>query len=889
MRLLRLRLESFRGVAMHEVELAPTGVTVVVGDNEVGKTSLVDALDLLLDQYDSSRHKRVRQTQPVGQDAPTVVEAEVRAGRYRFTYRKQFHHQPSTRLVVHEPAPEQHAGREAHDRALEILGEEVDLPLWRALRLQQGVPLDQADLEARTSLAQALDATVVESVGGEREETLVARAEAEFGRYWTPTGAVRTEGRALEADVEEGARRVSALEASVAEVERVVDALGRVRADTAAERGAGERDVAALALAEARVEALREVVRDAERTRAELAAASSAHALAEQRVAGRAASRGRLVEVVEEVAERRGTAEVAAQDEREAHERVAAAGTVLDEALEEQARRRSLRAAVARQEEQARESAEVDRSRGLVSRHDEALAAASAAERALAGHRVDDAALAEVESLHRAWTAASARAGSAAPVVLLRGPGERVITAEGEHVVGDDPLELRLAGGSWFEVGGIRVEGRPTPEQQRAEADERRCAAALAASCHDLGVEGLDGAMAGAHARRAAQAEQDRARAALQQLAAGEDLGAARRRVTRWEEAHPPSDDRAAPGRPADGSSAEGADAGAVTRAAAEQAARALRGAEEALVAAGQEVATATSRHESARAALDLAGRRLVEARAAADAAATRAQLVEAELERERAGAGDEVLRARVAASADDLAAAERRAAGAADAVREAGVEGAEVEAVVARQRRDDGRKRLRALEDESGALAAVLEARGGEGLVEELAEARAAHERARRACVSWERRATAARTLRDALDEARREAHLAYVEPLRAQLQRLAAHVFGADVRVDVGPDLRIASRTLGGVTVPFEQLSSGAREQLAVLGRLACAMLVSGGSGVPVLLDDALGYSDPQRLDGMARALAAAGESCQVVVLTCVPERYRLVAGASTQRLRG
>ena len=875
MRLLRLRLESFRGVAVQEVELAPTGVTVVVGDNEVGKTSLVDALDLLLDQYDSSRHKRVRQTQPVGQDAATVVEAEVRAGRYRFTYRKQFHRQPSTRLDVHEPVPEQHAGREAHDRALAILGEEVDLPLWRALRLQQGVPLDQADLEARTSLAQALDATVVESVGGEREETLVARAEEEFARYWTPTGVVRTEGRALQAEVEEGARRAGALEAAVGEVERVVDALGRVRADAAEERAAGERDAQALALAEARVEALREVVRDAERARADLAAASSAHALAEQRAGARAASAGRLLELAEEVAQRRAAAEAVELDEREARERVAQAGAALDEALEEQARRREERAAAARGEEEARESAEVDRLRGLLDRHDDALAAVGAAEAALAEHRVDDAALAEVESLHRAWAAASARAGSAAPVVLLRGAGERVVTPDGEHVVGEDPLELRLVGGGWFEVGGVRVEGRPTPEQQRAEADERRGAAALAAACAGLGVDGLDGAMAGAHARRAAQAEQDRARDALGRSAAGEDLGAARRRVARWDEGRAPAGD--------------GAVVGPDLREAAERAARALRGAEEASSAAGQRLATATSRHEGARAALDLAGRRVAEARAAADAAATRARLAEEALGRERAENGDELLLARVAAAAEDLAVARRRTGAASDAVREAGVEGAEAEAVVARHRRDDGRKRLRALEDEEGALAAVLEARGGEGLVEELAQARAAHERARRACASWERRATAARTLRDALDAARREAHLAYVEPLRAQLQRLTAHVFGADVRVDVGPDLRIASRTLGGVTVPFEQLSSGAREQLAVLGRLACAMLVSGGSGVPVLLDDALGYSDPRRLDGMARALAAAGESCQVVVLTCVPERYRLVAGARTQRLRG
>ena len=52
----------------------------------------------------------------------------------------------------------------------------------------------------------------------------------------------------------------------------------------------------------------------------------------------------------------------------------------------------------------------------------------------------------------------------------------------------------------------------------------------------------------------------------------------------------------------------------------------------------------------------------------------------------------------------------------------------------------------------------------------------------------------------------------------------------------------------------------------------------------GVPLILDDTLGYSDPSRLASMGTVLEMAGRQTQVIVLTCMPERYRHVAGATT-----
>ena len=75
---------------------------------------------------------------------------------------------------------------------------------------------------------------------------------------------------------------------------------------------------------------------------------------------------------------------------------------------------------------------------------------------------------------------------------------------------------------------------------------------------------------------------------------------------------------------------------------------------------------------------------------------------------------------------------------------------------------------------------------------------------------------------------------------------------------------------------------LSGGAKEQLGILARLAGAALVAKEDAVPILIDDALGFSDPGRLAKMAEVFDTLGERGQVIVLTCTPARYDGVKGA-------
>ena len=80
---------------------------------------------------------------------------------------------------------------------------------------------------------------------------------------------------------------------------------------------------------------------------------------------------------------------------------------------------------------------------------------------------------------------------------------------------------------------------------------------------------------------------------------------------------------------------------------------------------------------------------------------------------------------------------------------------------------------------------------------------------------------------------------------------------------------------------------LSVGAKEQLGLLVRLAAARIVATQGGVPLIIDDALGFSDPSRLKSMSTALSAAGKDSQIIILTCDPGRFSYIGNAALRRL--
>ena len=240
MRILKIALRNYRGVSDRTVEFAPGGVTIVEGPNEIGKSSIAEAIDRIIEDLDSTNKQRIQATKPVDRDVGPEVTIEVESGSYAFRYRKRFLRDKVTELEIYRPRPENHTGREAHERVQAILAETVDMALWKALRMQQGDVVGQAALTDQTSLSAALDRSAGESPAGDEEVTLFGLAHAEYLQYWTETGRRKKEVTEMEGAIAEATQRITDLEEAIRAIEADVEASVRLEAEARrlVERGA---------------------------------------------------------------------------------------------------------------------------------------------------------------------------------------------------------------------------------------------------------------------------------------------------------------------------------------------------------------------------------------------------------------------------------------------------------------------------------------------------------------------------------------------------------------------------------------------------------------------------------------------------------------------------
>lgn len=189
MKLHRLVLTNYRGITHREIEFPDHGVVVVSGANEIGKSSMIEALDLLIEAKDRSSKKEVKQVKPTHADVGAEVSAEISTGPYRFLYRKRFHKRAETQLTILSPVREQLSGDEAHQRVLAMLAETVDTDLRQAQRVLQASSTAPVDLSGSDALARALDVAAGEAVSLSGDEPLlIERIEGEYQRYFTATG-----------------------------------------------------------------------------------------------------------------------------------------------------------------------------------------------------------------------------------------------------------------------------------------------------------------------------------------------------------------------------------------------------------------------------------------------------------------------------------------------------------------------------------------------------------------------------------------------------------------------------------------------------------------------------------------------------------------------------
>jgi uncharacterized protein YhaN len=148
------------------------------------------------------------------------------------------------------------------------------------------------------------------------------------------------------------------------------------------------------------------------------------------------------------------------------------------------------------------------------------------------------------------------------------------------------------------------------------------------------------------------------------------------------------------------------------------------------------------------------------------------------------------------------------------------------------------------------------------------------------------ELRARAVRLLRATVAACRSEAVAAIAEPV-AEAATRALHRIGGGalgpLRLGEGFEPQAVVPASAGAPVSLSETSGGEQEQVHLATRLALADVLARGERQLVVLDDALLATDARRTERILALLAEASARVQVLVITCHPERYRALAGAT------
>ena len=859
MRIHRSTLRNYRGTTERSVEFAD-GVTVVEGRNEAGKSTLVEALRHVRMHKASANRADIRATQPVGREVGPEVEIEISTGGYRLTYCKQWIKGKKTELHITSPRHEALSGDEAHERFLQIIAETTDEGLFEALEVMQGDSLGQAQLAQLPALRRALD---VVGASHEEHDDLLDIVENEYLRYFTATGRPNAEYVRAHKELEDLEQEVRNLE----EASREIDSLAERHAETTAARlskeeslGRAREQIAELAEASRSLDELRQRVAEADQQVADAAVVLD---VAEKRARERDELKGIVTELEDALSEMRIRVRQEQDDLAEAEAVWAACLTGARGAQEkERTLRRHLRE-IALRVQRARDAAELKVLKARLEKLEEAERRLYEAMATLSVNTIDDELCLSLEKLevaarvsHEAWEASAASISLEISNAIVL-DGEVLETGEYGPVPVKDLITIEVPGSACIRI----YPGEGTEDvEQRA----RGAADALAEALAEHGVPDVAAARVAAREHANATRERDAAYETIQAFSGDEGGAELRSRVDLLSAV------------------LEGAEP------------RDLTALEKEHVRIGEAWEAAEARVEEIRARLET--RRGIQQSARERGIRTEAEMHNLQARRDEAGARLELARqeasdeAITAAVADAEIVLESRRAGqkaVAQALEATNAPALEFQLSNASSVVDRLEQECKALDDELARLSALLEDRLAGGAYDRLADAAARQRHAETSHASRRRAAEAVNLLRQTLRRHRSEAQLRYVAPFRERIEALGRLVFGPTLEVDVAPDLSISSRTVEGETIAFGSLSSGAREQLSLLGRLACAQLVQPGEGVPLIIDDALGFADPERLRRLGAVLNRVGETVQTIILTCQPERFEQIGTAQVVRL--
>lgn len=870
MRFRRLLIENWRAIESRELTLGD-GVTLIEGPNEIGKSTIVEAVRLLFSELDSSKKQGVKSIQPVGQDVGSRVEAEIEAGDYHFVYSKTYNKTTQTSLDIKAPVKRQLTGREAHDRVGEILSETVDMALWEALLVCQGEKVGLANIQDSTGLAKALDEAAGSSAAEIDDSDLFAAVQTEYEKYFTLKTAKprftaqEKAARDAEEALESAKQALADIEGDSSAHERSMTEARRLETELPSLQKKAEEQTKAWQS----VSTLQEKFEDKERqVKAALeiqAAALNVHDERQKLIGSIAEDRTRLTAAEQETDPQRTRVD-------ELKGLVASAQLVIDDLKKKSKSARRSMDLAQNDESYLRQREGLSTTESVLAKLD---ANAEQMKKALAitnTVKVDDESLEQVRGAEKALDIAKAKRDLAATTVSVTARKKLQFEFDGDEVdlqqnqnesrIVAAAVSIRIPG-----VADIQVAPSQSVAERQDEVDD--AVAAIEDIRSRLGITSLREAIAANEKLSAATADLEAVKKRESDLLGEASITEIRQEQQSLEKScNAYQSSRTAKPKLPD------------TLGKAQSRVDELQGNRD---KHDGDLELARNRDEEHRKALESITAELSEGERELHGLSATLKEKTQRLAEARKQVADEELLGKSDTAMDSLQVLRNEAATLAGELKKASPDAVQAllenaEAVLDRAKSD-----LRAEEKTLAILTDRLEQAQANGRFETMEVAERVFEESSAELDATRRRAAAAELLWTTINKHRDETRKAFVRPLKDAIEKLGRIVFGGDFEVEIGDDWSLVSRFLDGKTLPFEDLSVGAKEQLGILTRLAAAQIVSTQGGVPLIIDDALGFSDPSRLETMGAAIALAGKDCQILILTCTPGRFTHVGSAS------
>lgn len=873
MRLLSVEVKNFkRFTGTARIAGLQPGLNVMFGRNEFGKSTLMRAINAAIFEKSNSGRKEVRDLRHVKNKTVPEVTLAFEIGGMGWTVQKRFAG-PTGKTLLENAKGHRFEGEEAEAEISRLLGFDAgakgeEASIWGTLWVEQGQSIlgPRVSGRARSTIEGCIETQVGAVVGGERGQKIRDAVQSAMdllltGKTGQPKGIYKQtliDVESLKAEINEMMRRREEVSADLKRLAESRSDLGNLVRDRASQDYDGK-----LAEAEAaRTEAVKKAaaIRELE-TRLELARTRAANAAAEM------SQRTDLIREIDEVRANltplAPSGEEAAAAVREAHTQVTSSEHDLSAAKQTLAVARERVASLERARSALVIKADLDRFENSLNSASSISKSLGTTRGSIAAIKVTEESLERIDEASLALQKAIAAKDAVATGVSfdLTEEGRSSLKIDDREPAGlqfthhvSNPTKVEMSG-----YGSIQIEPKIKDIAKIAKAISE-AEAEMAEALADVGVASPAEARIAMAGRRKLEKDADELAAELKatlkslnipKIKSIEDLSIEVDRLKGQlaaETAQLPVD------APTD------------------------------LVALQEMLKKASKSVEDAQGAVDtldaaLAAYRVAESKAIKWQSEISSQIEslnavirskETVLEGFRKGESDADVEKRVTsanteAEAQESALSARKTAGGAD------VEGYDATITRLKAAKENTAKQISALESKIAGLDAGIASTSSQGLDEKIADKSADLERLESRILAFKEETEVLSLLLGTLETAESEAKTKYLAPVVDRIQPYLGMLL-PDAKIVMDENLEISGLLRGDLDEKMEMLSLGTQEQLAVLTRLAFAdLLRDQDRPAAVILDDALVYSDDDRIGRMFDVLTRAAKNTQILVFTC------------------